>query len=149
MCDVRYHLGNEEGRDAAQAVLKLVGMLTLKDLYATDAAAYGGAEAGGVDILAHAQPTVLHGLCGGRQCVEGIDVVMAYHRLVDAIVLGVEVLDFGSHLDGHGLTVELGDVANAANAVYHVVPQCLYVVSQWGYTAHACYIYFVHFSIVD
>ena len=146
--DVRYHLGDEERRDAAQAVLQLVGMLTLKDLYAADAATDGGTEAGGVDILAHAQATVLHSLCGCCQGVECVSVVVAYHRLVDAVVFRVEVLDFGSYLDGHGLAVELGDESDAAHAVDEVVPQRLDVVSQRGYTTHTCNIYFTHVVLI-
>ena len=147
--NIANHFGNEERRNTAQTVLHLVGVLALEGLDAADAAAYGGAETARVDILADLQAAVLHGLCGCREGIECEGVVVADHRLVDTVVFGMEVLDLGGDFHRQVLTVDLCDVADAAHTVDDVVPQRLDIVSKWGYTAHACYDYFVHCSIYN
>ena len=135
--DIRNHLGDEERRDAAQTVLQLVGMLTLKGLDATDAAAYSRAEATRVNVLSHPQATVLHGLCGSCQGKKGKAVIVTYHRLVDAKGFGAELLDFGGNLHGQVLAVDLLDVIDAADTVYHAVPQRFNIVSKWSNASYS------------
>ena len=121
-CDVADHLGDEERRDAAQAVLQLAGVLTLEGGDAADTAADGGAEAGGVDILAHTQTAVLHGLGGCREGIEGERVVVANHGLLDAVVFWFEAFHLGGDLDRQVLAVDLGDVVDATHTVGDAIP---------------------------
>ena len=127
--DVGDHLGDEEGRDAADAAIDEVGVLAFEGLYAAHAAADGGAEAAGVDVVADAQAAVVHGLAGGGEGVEGEEVVVAHHGFVDAVVLGAEVLHFGRDFDREVGGVDVGDGADAAHAVEEVVPEGLDVVA--------------------
>ena len=130
--DVANHFGYEERRDAAETVLHAVGVFALEGLDAADAAADGHAKTARVDILAYFQSAVGHGLGGGGQCVECIDVVVTDHVLVNAVVFGVEVLHLGGHLHGKVSGIEFGDEVNAAEPIDEVVPQCLDVVSDGG-----------------
>ena len=119
-------------------------MLALEGLYATDTATHGNAEAAGIDIFAHLQATILHGLCGSREGVEGVDVVVADHRFVETVVFRMEVLHFGGHFDGEVCGVEFGDEVDTADTILDVVPQRVDVVSKRGDASHAGNIYSVH-----
>ena len=143
-CDIGNHFGNEEGRDATHAVLHEVGVLALEGLYAADTAADGNAESARVDVLTHFETAVVHGLVGCGESVEGVDVVVTDHGLLDAVVLGMEVLDFGGDFDGQVGVVDFSDEIDAAFAVDNAVPQCVDVVSEGGDAPHAGDVYSAH-----
>ena len=137
--NVCYHLGDEEWGNTTRTILHKRCMFATKSLDATNARANGAAKTSRINVVANFESAILHCLSGSSKGVEGIDIIVAYHSLVDIEVFRFEIQDLSGDLYGETLSIYFLNIIDCTFAIQQTIPHSVDAVTKRRYASESGY----------